>query len=114
MLVAGLAAAPAEPPADVSDASFQPASQATTTEQASVSFRFLAREEGHEVMLTDVHVTIADPVRGTLVDTVSNGPFLVAFVPAGRYEVAASYEGKVRRMSLTIARAEPRNVALYW
>ena len=55
MLVAGLAAAPPEPPADVPEtvASIEPASQASTTEQASVSFRFLTREEGHEVMLAE-------------------------------------------------------------
>jgi hypothetical protein len=95
-------------------AAHSPTPAPRSAEPAAVSFRFLTREEGHELLLSDVHLTIRHPVEGTLVDTVSNGPYLVAFIPAGRYEVAATHEGRERRMNLTIPRAEPRSVALYW
>jgi hypothetical protein len=120
-VLAGLAGAPmddasveARDSAMETLAAVSPTSATRNAEPAAVSFRFLTREEGHELLLSDVHLTIRHPVEGTLVDTVSNGPYLVAFIPAGRYEVAATHEGRERRMNLTIPRAEPRSVALYW
>lgn len=117
VVLAGLAAAPADEPAlgaGQSLASAAPALAAGPVDRSPVSFRFVAREEGHEILLTDVHVTIRHAVEGTLVDAVSNGPYLVAFIPAGRYEVAATHDGKLRTMTLTIPRAEARSVAFYW
>jgi hypothetical protein len=113
MVLAGLATVDgvgvgdvAEPAAVVAIA--QPA------ERAPVSFRFLTREEGHEILLSNVHVRIAHPVDGTLFEGVSNGPFLVAYVPVGRYEVAASHEGRTQRVELTVTRAEPSSLSLFW
>jgi len=117
VVLAGLAAAPADEPLLAADevlATAAPALAVRDVERSPVSFRFVAREEGHEILLTDVHVTIRHSVEGTLVDAVSNGPYLVAFMPAGRYDVAATHDGKLRTMTLTIPRAEARSVALYW
>jgi hypothetical protein len=87
---------------------------ARAVDAADVSFRFLAREEGHEILLSEVHVTIVHPVQGKVLDAVSDGPFLVARVPPGRYQVAASHEGRTRHVLLNVARSEPRSVAVYW
>jgi hypothetical protein len=114
MLVAGLAAAPIDEPADERTEAATLAAAPSASERAPVSFRFLTREEGHEILLTDVHVRIVHPVHGTLLEAVSNGPFLVAYVPVGRYDVAASHEGRTQHLTLTVARPEPRNLALYW
>ena len=83
-------------------------------ERAPVSFRFMTREEGHEILLSNVHVRIAHPVEGTMFEGVSNGPFLIAYVPVGQYEVAASHEGRTQRVVLTVARAEPSSLSLFW
>ena len=72
-----------------------------------VSFVFATREEGHELLLTDVHVVIVCPVVGKLFEGVSEGPFLIANVPDGRYEVIASHEGRAQRIALTVAHDEP-------
>ena len=79
-----------------------------------VSFVFATREEGHELRLTDVHLVILCPVVGRLFEAVSEGPFLVANVPAGRYEVIASHDGQARRIPLTVTRGESRQVSIYW
>ncbi len=78
-----------------------------------VSFVFATREEGHELLLNDVHVVIICPVAGPLFDGVSEGPFLIANVPDGRYEIVASHDGRARRLALTVA-GEPRRVSIYW
>jgi hypothetical protein len=82
--------------------------------ESAVSFRFLKREEGHEFLVDEVHVTIVHPVRGTLLDAVSNGPYLTARVPAGRYEISASHAGRTQRVSVILAGREPRSLAFYW
>ena len=79
-----------------------------------VSFVFATREEGHELRLTNVHLVIHCPVVGRLFEAVSEGPFLVANVPAGRYEIVASHDGHARRMPLTVTRGEPREVSIFW
>lgn len=79
-----------------------------------VSFVFATREEGHELRLTDVHLVILCPVVGRLFEAVSEGPFLTANLPAGRYEVIASHEGRARRIPLTVARGETRQVSIFW
>jgi hypothetical protein len=109
LVLASLGAAPiddAAPPETV--AIVRPA------EAASVSFRFLTREEGHEILLSDVHVTIANAVEGKVLDAVSNGPYLLASLPAGRYDVAASHEGRMQYASVVVRSAEARSVSLYW
>lgn len=128
VVLAGLAGAPPdadveEPRAEpaihasampVSVPAMRPAAQAPSADSAAVSFRFLTREEGHEILLSDVHVRISDPLGTPLFEGVSNGPFLLAFVPAGRYEVSASHDGRVKRMNLIVAHTAPRSVSLYW
>ena len=79
-----------------------------------VSFQFATREEGHELLLTNVHVVVRCPVAGKLFEGVSDGPFLVANLPDGRYDVVASHEGQARHVALSVARGEPRHVAIYW
>ena len=79
-----------------------------------VSFQFATREEGHELRLTNVHVVVRCPVSGKLFEGVSEGPFLVANLPDGNFEVVASHEGRARHVALSVAHGEPRNVAIYW
>lgn len=81
---------------------------------APISFQFTTRSEGHDIALTDVHVTIACAVGGKLFEAVSEGPFLIANLPEGRYDVVAWHEGRARRVALVVAGAEPRQVALRW
>ncbi|HVE48163.1 MAG TPA: hypothetical protein VNG69_00935 [Casimicrobiaceae bacterium] len=116
VLLAGMTAGPVdETGAGLRDEVVLTASATPRVVEATpISFRFLTREEGHEILLSDVHVTIAHPIQGKVIDTVSNGPYLVAMVPAGRYEVVASHEGRARRVALTIAPASPQSVSLYW
>jgi hypothetical protein len=79
-----------------------------------VSFQFATREEGHELLLTNVHVVVLCPVSGKLFEAVSDGPFLVANLPDGDFEVVASHEGRAQRVALSVARGEARRVAIYW
>lgn len=108
---AHLTGATAEPP---------PAKHGVTARHArgdacDVSFRFAAREEGHELALTDVHVVFDD--AATLVrvlSAVSDGPFLVASVPQGRYRVTATHEGRAQVVELHVAPGARARLTFYW
>src|SRR5918993_453975 len=76
-----------------------------------VSFSFVTREEGHELLLTDVHVVIHCAVGGKVFQGVSEGPFLVTGMPDGRYEAVASHEGRPQRVAFTVARGEPLRIS---
>lgn len=79
-----------------------------------VSFRFLEEEEGHEIALTDVHVVIVTPLGHPLFEAVSDGSFLMANVPFGRYDVIASHAGRAQRVALDVARDDALLVAIHW
>ena len=79
-----------------------------------VSFRFATREEGHDVLLTDVHVVVLCPVSGRLFEAVSDGPFLTANLPRGRYEVIASHDGRAKHVALDTARGDAAVVVIDW
>ena len=79
-----------------------------------MSFQFATREEGHELLLTNVHVVVLCAVSGKLFEAVSDGPFLLAHLPNGNYEVVASHEGQAQHVALSVVRGEPRRVAIYW
>lgn len=46
--------------------------------------------------LSDVEVKLADTKGKTLVEHVADGPFFLAKLPAGSYEVSATYAGKTQ------------------
>jgi hypothetical protein len=80
-----------------------------------VSFHFAAREEGHELLVTDVHVTIDDAATlGRVLSAVSDGPFLQASVPAGAYQVTATHGGRAQVAVIHVGGVEPTRVAFYW
>jgi hypothetical protein len=92
-----------------------PAALARSVEILPVSFQFAEREEGHERLVTDVHVTMDDAAsHARVVAAVSDGPFLLASVPAGCYQVTATHAGRAQVVTLVVERGEPLRVAFYW
>lgn len=80
-----------------------------------VSFRFLTREEGHEILVNDVHVAIDDAAtHGRVLAAVSDGPYLSANVPAGCYRVTATHDGRAQVAEIVVGRGAPLVVAFYW
>ncbi|HEX4882744.1 MAG TPA: carboxypeptidase-like regulatory domain-containing protein [Casimicrobiaceae bacterium] len=97
-------------PADV-----QAVQRTTTGERLPVSFHFATREEGHELLLGGVHVAIDDAATlGRVLSAVADGPFLLASVPEGAYQVTATHEGRAQVAVIVVARGEPLRVAFYW
>ena len=64
--------------------------------------------------LTDVRVAIADTKGRTLVDTTSQGPWLLAKLPAGDYRIVATFDGKAVRQQISVGTEKIRTLDFRW
>jgi uncharacterized protein YigE (DUF2233 family) len=64
--------------------------------------------------LSDVGVRIADAKGNVLVETTADGPWFFSRLPAGRYQIAVSYAGKVIKQAITLNAKTLRHVDFRW
>lgn len=64
--------------------------------------------------VSDVKVAIADAAGKTLLDTTSDGPWLLARLPAGNYQVVATLSGNAVRRQVAVGSAKLRTVDFRW
>ena len=64
--------------------------------------------------LSDVKVQIKDQNGKLVLDTVAQGPFLLAKMPAGRYAISADNEGMVKQQNVQITGAGSQRVMFVW
>jgi hypothetical protein len=79
-----------------------------------LALEFVRRAGKRDEFIAGVDVKLIDRHGKTVLSTKSDGPFLLARVPSGRYTVAASYDGKSLKRPV-IARQEAKHpVVLEW
>lgn len=64
--------------------------------------------------VSDVQVVIADAKGKTLLDATSAGPWFLAKLPAGNYQIVATFEGKAVKRSVTVGKAKLQTVDFRW
>lgn len=64
--------------------------------------------------VTDVKVVIANAKGKTLLDATSAGPWFLAKLPAGNYQIVATFEGKAVKRSVTVGKAKLQTVDFRW
>jgi hypothetical protein len=79
-----------------------------------LSLEFVHHALPRDEYLADVSVLIKDHAGRTVLDTVSDGPFLLAKVPPGKYTVTATVNGKSKTTRATIAARKPDHVVMVW
>jgi len=67
------------------------------TEGKGYGLAILTAARGSGDFLADVHVHITDAQSRTVLDTVMDGPWLLVDLPAGRYAVEATRNGRVQQ-----------------
>ncbi|WP_028081265.1 carboxypeptidase-like regulatory domain-containing protein [Solimonas soli] len=80
----------------------------------ALSVSLSARSDGRDVYLAEVPLTIRDDTGRTVLELVSQGPYLLAQLPPGRYELSASYGGEEKKSVIRLAAGRPQRVALSW
>jgi len=64
--------------------------------------------------LSGVGVVIADSAGKTLLDTTSEGPWFLARLPAGNYQVVATSGGHAVKRKIAVGAAKLRTVDFRW
>ena len=64
--------------------------------------------------VSSVNVTIADAAGKQLLDTTSEGPWFLAKLPAGNYQIVATLAGKAEKRTIAIGADKLRTVDFRW
>jgi hypothetical protein len=81
----------------------------------SLAVTLVERErDGSAGYLASQRVTISRPHGNAVLDTVTNGPFLLAQLPEGRYTVKAWHGDAAKEQTVTVAPGQTRRVTFSW
>jgi hypothetical protein len=79
-----------------------------------LELEFLLKAKPRDEYLADVKVRIKDARHKMVLDVVSEGPFLLASLPAGIYTVSAERNGRLEHREVKIAANEHQRVVFEW
>ena len=80
----------------------------------SLELQFVQKATPRDEFLSDVKVTIRDGSGKVLLDATSKGPFLLAQLPTGKYQIDAAYEGVSKRHSAAVQSGKHARAVLVW
>lgn len=80
----------------------------------SLALEFGNQTKPRAQFAADVKVLIRDARGNTVLDAVSDGPFLLARLPAGSYTIRATQNGKTLDRVATVAGGKSTHVAFLW
>jgi hypothetical protein len=92
----------------------QDESDAMKQAQSSYPLSLSFIEKSKAEYLAKVDVTIKDQQGNTQLQATSEGPYLLAKLPDGRYTVTALYQGKSEVRQVNVAAARPQRVEFAW
>lgn len=80
----------------------------------AVAFTFASSDGSRAAYVSQVQVVIRDTHDATWLNVESQGPFLLAQLPAGRYQVFATYRNVTKSQSITVADGSTARVVFDW
>lgn len=80
----------------------------------SLELEFVINASPRAEFTSDVQVKISDASHKTVLDTVSKGPFLLVQLPAGRYRLEATKDGKSKAQDVTIKQGSHQHIMFEW
>lgn len=78
----------------------------------AMTFAQLQGDKGDYI--ADVKVVVSDAHGKTMLDTTAEGPYLLARLPAGKYQVKATYEGETQTRGVTIGNKGSHHLMFSW
>lgn len=68
----------------------------------------------HEEFLANVKLKIQDMQTRTMLDITTDGPFLLANLPAGKYLIIADYNNDVKQQRVVVNTKKHQKVVFWW
>jgi len=75
---------------------------------------FLRHAKPKDEFIADVNVSIQDQAGNAVLQTTSEGPFLLAKVPDGRYTVVAEESGRAQVRHVVLTNGKTDRIVLVW
>jgi hypothetical protein len=92
--------------------------EAAAMKSAAASYplelHFVQKAQPRDEFLADVKVRITDRSKNVVLDAVANGPFLLAKLPSGRYDVEVDYSGVVKRRTVEVKTGKHQRAVFVW
>ncbi len=92
--------------------------EATAFRQAAATYplelQFAQKARPRDEFLSDVRVTIRDRSGKLLLDAVTDGPYLLAKLPAGKYQIRADYNGVPKSQIVEIHAGKHQRAVFVW
>jgi hypothetical protein len=82
--------------------------------QYPLSLEFAVKHAPRAEFTADVHVMVKDAQGKSVLDTRSDGPFLLAKLPAGHYTVTAEQHGQTLTKTTAVATHKPAHLTFMW
>lgn len=82
--------------------------------QYPLALEFAIKHTPRAEYTADVHVVVTDAQGTRVLDTNSDGPFLLAKLPAGRYTVTAERHQQTLTRTVHVATHKPTHVMFLW
>ncbi|TCT10171.1 carboxypeptidase-like regulatory domain-containing protein [Paralcaligenes ureilyticus] len=82
--------------------------------QFPLALTFASNREGNAEYVSDVQVVVRDSQSKQVLNVVSEGPYFLARLPAGKYEVLATYQGKTQSRKADIGGTGTARLMFEW
>ena len=79
-----------------------------------LELQFVQKATPRDEFLADVKVRITDRSKNVVLDTVTTGPFLLAKLPSGTYQVEADHRGVTKRQTVDIRSGKHQRSVFVW
>ena len=92
--------------------------EAAAFKQAAVSYplelMFVQQASPRDEYLSEVKVTVRNSARNVVLDTVSKGPYFLARLPSGTYQIEASYGDVIKRQTVNVRSGSHQRATFVW
>lgn len=79
------------------------------------SFKLVNVRSGAQgAYVSNVDITVTNEAGETVLETTTNGPWLMADMPAGTYDIEASFDGNTKTKSITLNENADQRLVIDW
>lgn len=79
-----------------------------------LELEFVIKASPKDEYAADVRVKISDANNNVVLDAVSNGPFFLAKLPAGSYQLTAAKNGQAKERKIAITPGSHQHIMFEW